>query len=109
MILGLVGLAMFTSNLQNISAQTAVSNNIEKVKSDVRTRAAAGGRAVVILNNGFRMEGFIGNILDESFDLIDAKTRQPTTIPYRDVAEIKKTGGSSGAKTALGIGIGPRS
>ena len=105
MIPGLIGLMMLTTNFQTVSAQQPASKEIEKVKSDVRKRAADGGKVEVRLSNGRKMEGFIGNILDESFDLIDVKTRQPTTIPYRDVAEIKKTGGSSGAKTALGIGI----
>ena len=106
MIPGLIGLMILTTNFQTISAQQTTSNEIEKVKAEVRKRAGDGGKVVVKMKTGPKMEGFIGNILDESFDLTDPKTRQPTTIPYRDVAHVKKTGGSSGAKIALGIGIG---
>lgn len=50
--------------------------------------------------------GYISQILDDSFDLTDSKTKQPTTIAYRDVTQGKKPGWSTGAKIALGVVIG---
>ena len=61
---------------------------------------------MVRMKDSRKMEGNISQVLDDSLDLIDSKTKQSVTIPYRDVASVKKTGWSSGAKIALGIGIG---
>ena len=47
MIPGLIGLMILTTNFQTISAQQTTSNEIEKVKAEVRKRAGDGGKVVV--------------------------------------------------------------
>ena len=80
------------------------TDTIEKIKSDVSKRA--GEKVVVTMKSGSKMKGLISNVLDNSFDLLDIKTRQPTTIPFSDVEKVKKQGWSTGAKVALGVAIG---
>jgi len=58
------------------------------------------------MKDGTKLKGYISQTLEDSFDLTNAKTKQPTTVLYRDVAQVKKQGLSTGAKIALGIGIG---
>ena len=52
------------------------------------------------------MKGFISQTGEDSFDLTDSKTKQTTAIAYRDVAQVKKPGLSTGAKVLIGVGIG---
>jgi hypothetical protein len=82
----------------------ARGDTLEKIKSDVTKRT--GEKVVVSIKNGPKMKGVVSNVLDESFDLLDVKTRQAATIPYRDVEKVKKQGWSTGAKVALGVAIG---
>lgn len=79
-------------------------DTIEKVKASVTKRT--GEKVVVTMKAGPKMKGIVSNVLADSFDLLDAKTRQPTTIPYRDVEKVKKQSWSTGAKVALGAAIG---
>ena len=86
------------------SASPRRPDTIEKVKADVAKRSAE--KVVVTLKSGSKMKGVVSNVLPDSFDLVDPSTRQPTTIPYRDVEKVKKQGWSTGAKVALGVAIG---
>jgi hypothetical protein len=86
------------------SATTSRTDTIEKIRSDVAKRTAE--KVVVTTKSGSKMKGIVGNVLPDSFDLIDSSTRQPTTIPFRDVEKVKKQGWSTGAKVALGVAIG---
>lgn len=105
--LALVGLMLYGVNLQTVFAQAASTNAVEKIKTDIRKRGMGSEFKVVVkMKDGTKLKGYISQILDDSFDLTDAKTKQPTTIPYRDVAEVKKQGWSTAAKIALGVGIG---
>ena len=106
-ILCLIGITIFTTSLPNLAAQTVASSEIEKVKAEVRKRGTGERPKVVVkMKDGRKIEGNISQVLDDSFDLLDAKTKQPTTIPYRDVAQVRKTGWSTAAKVGLGVAIG---
>jgi hypothetical protein len=106
-----IGLLIFAANLQTISAQSNTvnsdeGNKVEKIKADVYRRGTGEKSKVVVkLKNGTRHKGYISQTIEDSFDLTDAKTKQTTTIPYRDVAQVKKQGWSKGTKIALGVGI----
>ena len=56
--------------------------------------------------NGTELKGYISQTGDESFELTDSKTKQVTSIAYRDVAQVKGSGLSKGAKIGIGIAIG---
>ena len=103
----LAAMIMCGAQLQAIAAAPLTDKTLERVKNDVRTQGTGERSKVSVkMKDGRKLKGYISQALDDSFDLTDAKTRQPTTIPYGDVAEVKKSGWSSGAKIALGIGIG---
>jgi hypothetical protein len=85
-------------------ATTRRGDTIEKIKADVAKGTAE--KVVVTMKGGSKLKGVVSNVLPDSFDLVDTNTRQPTTIPYRDVEKVKKQGWSTGAKVALGAAIG---
>ena len=104
--LALVGLMLYGANLQIISAQTNTDNALEKIKTDVSRRGTGEKSKVVVkLKNGTNLKGFISQTGEDSFDLVDSRTKQTTAIAYRDVAQVKKQGLSTGAKVAIGVGI----
>lgn len=103
-LLALIGLALFATGASVVPAQNVVDTNVQKVKSKIdRLGKGQTGMVEVKLNDGTELEGYISQILEDSFDLTDPKTRRPTTIPYRDVAKVKRKGMSRVAKTAIGI------
>lgn len=77
----------------------------EKVKRDVQLRGP-GSKVVVTMKNGMKLQGSISQILDDSFDLKDASTGQPTTVPYTDVVKVKKPGFSKTKLALIGVGAG---
>ncbi len=107
-----IGLLVFAAHLQTISAQSSADNSaernkVEKIKTDVRKRGTGEKSKIVVkMKNGTKIKGYISQTLEDSFDLTNSKTKQPTTILYRDVAQVKKQGLSTGAKVLIGVGIG---
>ncbi len=55
--------------------------------------------------NGTKLKGYISEANEDSFTLVDSKTKQPAAIAYRDVAKVNYRL-SKGAKIAFGIVIG---
>jgi hypothetical protein len=113
MIRKYISLAVVSLMLCGVNSQAAFARSswtddqVDKVKIEVRKRGTGPESKVVVqMKNGTKLKGYISQALDDSFDLTDAKTKQPTTIPYRDVAKVKRQGWSSGAKIGLGIAIG---
>ena len=89
------------ANPQSLLAQTNTDNAVEKVKTDVSRR----GAVVVKMKDGRKLKGFISQSGEESFDLTDSKTKQTTSLAYRDVTQVKKQGLSTAAKIAIGAGV----
>ena len=108
LLICLVGLSLVGSNSYAVFARQTADKDLEKIKADVQKTGTGAKNAKVVVNlkNGIKLKGYLSQILDDSFDITDPKTGQPTTIPYRDVAKVKRQGWSTGAKVALGIGIG---
>lgn len=52
--------------------------------------------------NGTKLRGYISESKEDSFTLVDAKTKQPAAIAYSDVAKVSNRL-SKGDKIALGI------
>jgi hypothetical protein len=99
-----IGLIVYAVNPQIIQAQSGKENSVEKIKNDIRRREAKGTKIVVKLKDGTKLEGYITQVIEDSFDITNYKTQQTTTVPYRDVAQVKKQGLSKGAKVAIGVG-----
>jgi hypothetical protein len=111
LLLLLLSLIFGKATLQIVIAQSSAEHSaerirVEKLKTDVyRFGLGKDSKVVVKLKDGTQLKGYISQTIEDSFDLTDAKTRQFTTIPYRDVAHIKQQGRSIGAKFALEMGV----
>ena len=75
----------------------------EKVKAKV-TKLGTGkqARVEVKLKDNTRLKGYIGEIAEEHFTLVDPKHGTVTPVPYEQVQQIKNTNHS--AAYALGFG-----
>lgn len=79
---------------------------IEKVKAKVaKLGTGEKAKATVILKDGTKKKGYIGQASSDDFVLRDRKTDAPTTIRYSDVSKVESNKGHSTARN-LGIGIG---
>jgi len=108
-LLVFIGLLMFATNAETISAQTKSDNSastVEKIKTNVLRRGIGEKKRVRIkMLDGTKMKGYISQTGEDSFNLTDSKTKQTTTVAYRDVAQVKGQGLSNGAKIVIGVGI----
>lgn len=93
-----------------VAAQTSNSQGttVETVKAKVaKIGVGAKAKATVILKDGTKKKGYIGQAESEEFVLRDRKTDSPTTIRYSDVSKVESNRGHSTARNlAIGIGIG---
>ena len=91
-----------------VTAQQPNSNGIEKIKAKVaKLGVGEKAKATVILKDGTKKKGYIGQAGGDDFVLRDRKTDSPTTIRYTDVTKVESNKGHSTARNlALGIGIG---
>jgi len=95
------------SGVQSVSAQAKVSSNLEKIKAKVNNCGTGENAKVVLkMKDGGKMRGHIAQVGAGSFDLTISGTQRTATVPYAEVAQVKKQGWSNAAKLALGAGIG---
>ena len=102
----LVCLLLITANASLVSAQT---NKDAELAAKIKTVVAERGTGVkkrveVKKKDGTKLKGYISQADEDSFTLIDSKTKQSTEIAYGDVAKVKNRS-SNGDKIAL-IAIG---
>lgn len=106
----LIGLMLLITNLQPINAQISADSRdaaINKIKANVTKRGIGEkARVNVKMLNGTKMKGYISQAGNDSFTLTDSKTKQTSTLAYSDVAQVKGTGLSKGAKILIGVGVG---
>jgi hypothetical protein len=90
-----------------VTAQTN-PNGTEKIRAKVaKLGVGEKAKATVILKDGTKKKGYIGQAGGDDFVLRDRKTDSPTTIRYSDVTKVESNKGHSTARNlALGIGIG---
>ncbi len=81
---------------------------LDKVKAKVaKLGTGEKAKATVILKDGTKKKGYIGQAGSDDFVLRDRKTDSPTTISYTDVSKVESNKGHSTARNlGLGIGIG---
>ena len=103
----IIGLTLMGSFLQPVSVRSRTSNEIQKIKSKVNARGTGEkAKVVVLMKDGRRMRGHIRQATADSFELTISGTDGTVTVPYAEVAQVKKQGWSTMAKLALGAGIG---
>jgi hypothetical protein len=79
---------------------------VEKVKAGVvKLGTGKDAKVAVKLKDGTKLKGYVGEINENSFIIIDEKTGVATEIPYPNAKQIKGNNLSTGAKVAIGLGI----
>ena len=77
-----------------------------KVKAQV-TELGTGkdARIEVKLKDGTKLKGYVSQINENSFVVMNEKTATPTEVPYPQTKQVKGNNLSSGAKIAIVVGI----
>ena len=87
-------------------AQTKQQQQTEKVKAKIKKLGLGERvRVKVKLYNESTYQGYVSQANEDDFVVID-KTGNPNTIKYADVKSVGGRNLSTGAKIAIGVGIG---
>ena len=102
----LICFILITANASLISAQTDKDAALAaKIKTTVAERGTGEKKRVEVKKkDGTKLKGYINQADEDSFTLIDSKTKQSNEIAYGDVAKVKNRS-SKGDKIAL-IAVG---
>ena len=102
----LICLLLITANASLVSAQTDKDTALAaKIKTTVAERGTGEKKRVEVKKkDGTKLKGYVSQADEDSFTLIDSKTKQSTEIAYGDVAKVKNRS-SKGDKIAL-IAVG---
>ena len=108
----LLASALFVASItMPVVAQQSNSEGttVDKVKAKVaKLGTGEKAKATVVLKDGKKVKGYIGQAGSDDFVLRDRKTDSPTTLRYSDVSKVESNKGHSTARNlGLGIGIGP--
>jgi len=78
----------------------------EKVKTNV-TKLGTGkdARVEVKLKDGTKLKGYVSQINEGSFVVVNEKSGAATEIPYPQTKQVKGNNLTTGAKIAIGVGI----
>ena len=105
----LVGLLI---NIANISSARAASSDdkqarfVAQVKESIaKLGTGVDARVEVKLRDNTKLKGYVFEPAEDSFIIVNAKTDMPVTVAYSQVRQVKGHNLSTGAKTAIGIGI----
>jgi hypothetical protein len=78
-----------------------------KIKAAVlKLGTGEAARVRVRLRDKTKLEGYVSSAGEDSFAVTDAKTGATTTVPYPQVKGVQGNNLSTGAKIAIGAGIG---
>ncbi|HRH40083.1 MAG TPA: hypothetical protein PKY82_00460 [Pyrinomonadaceae bacterium] len=79
----------------------------EKIKINV-TKLGIGtdAKVQVKLKDGTKLNGYISQINEDSFLVVDEKTGETKEVPYPQTKQIKGNNLSTGVKIAIGVAIG---
>src|ERR1044071_1918502 len=97
----LATILFITGTSMPVVAQQTGSNGttVEKIKAKVaKIGVGEKAKATVILKDGTKKKGYIGQAGNDDFVLRDRKTDSPTTINYGDVAKVESNKGHSTAR-----------
>lgn len=92
-----------------VYAETKVEKEakfIEKVKADIaKLGTGKDSRIQVKLKDGTKLKGYIGQINENSFVVIDERSGAPTEVPYPKTKQVKGNNLSTGVTIALAVVI----
>ena len=100
-------LLLLTANSSFISAQANTENkdsSIAKIKAKIVKRSTDKNTYIKVkMLDGKKLSGDIDQVGEDSFTLTDSKTKQSTSIAYRDVAQVKGRGLSTTGIITIGV------
>jgi hypothetical protein len=107
----LIGLLVFLASGGQTLARSFGKDKaltVEQIKAKIaKLGIGKKAKAQIKLRTGEKIKGFVSSAGDDSFAFTEHDSKQTKTIAYADVVEVKKSGGlSTGAKIAIGLGIG---
>lgn len=110
LVLGLTILVINLSLSASVFAETKeekATKLAEKVKANI-TKLGTGrdARIEIKLKDGTKLKGYVGQIDENSFVVVNEKIGTPTEVPYAQTKQVKGSNLSTGAKIAIGAGIG---
>ncbi len=89
----LTGLLVLTGGIQPITANTRSTKEeklIQKLKAGIATLGTGPeARIEVTLRDKTKLKGYVSEVGDDSFVIVDAKTNVPTRVPYPQVKKAK--------------------
>jgi hypothetical protein len=101
LLLNLVGVIPAYANSQD----EAQARSARKVKDGImKLGTGESARVQLTLRDGRKVKGYIREVGEDSFVVVEAKTGAATTVTYAQVKEIKGNNLSTGAKIALKVG-----
>ena len=106
----LVGLLLSAScarhAVANTPPQSQSAARAEKVKSGVRkVGTGEDSRVEVKLLDGSKLKGYVREIGEDNFVVVEKKTGAAQTVRYEQVERLKGTGMSTGTKVAIGFAV----
>jgi small nuclear ribonucleoprotein (snRNP)-like protein len=77
-----------------------------KVKSEIaKLGTGKEARVEVKLKDGTKLKGYVSQINENSFVVVDNTTGASTEVPYPNAKQVKGNNLSTGVKIAIGIGV----
>ncbi|MGI8468137.1 MAG: hypothetical protein ACR2N3_06770 [Pyrinomonadaceae bacterium] len=78
----------------------------EKVKANIaKLGTGKDAKIAVKLKDGTKLKGYVSQINENSFVVVDEKTGSATEVPYPNAKQVKCNNLSNGAKVAIAVGI----
>ncbi len=78
----------------------------QQVKTEIaKLGIGPNARVELKLRDKTKLKGYISEVTDESFAVVDEKTAAATTVTYPQVKQVKGNNLSLGVKIAIGVGI----
>jgi hypothetical protein len=102
----LIQLALVTPASAKSKEGDRQAQRAEKVKAGIaKLGVGEMARVQVKLQSGEKLEGYIREVSNENFVLMDTKTGTPVTVAYPQVKQVKGNNLSTGARIAIGVAI----
>jgi hypothetical protein len=103
----LIGLLLNLGFLQtSVLANSKEDKQTAKIKTAIfKLGTGKNARVVLKLQNKTELRGYISEISDESFTIVNESNNSSSKIPYPEVKQLKGNNLSTGAKVAIVFGI----
>jgi len=105
-----LGVLVQLASIMAVSANTLEENKqarrAEKVKAGIaKLGVGEAARVKVKLQDGTKLNGYVSEVGNESFIVVNAKTGEAVTVAYPQVKQVQGNNLSTGAKIAIGVAI----